>query len=146
MKPVLTVEGKQLEVYAMFYRAGKIHSVSVIDENSGVVVTYHDSKENTQYYTEKPLQVDFDKCLHFEGRYSPVFDALDSLIESQQKEVQDLATEIVDSETPFRDFDLMKKRNNLKQRTFGLMDAQDIVSEFMEDDVDLSGGEEVAEG
>lgn len=142
MKPVLTVEGKQLEVYAMFYREGKLHCISTVD-GSGVTTTYHDSKENTQYYVEKPLQVDFDKCLHFEGRYSPVFNALDSLVEAQQKKVQRLATQIADSETPFLDYGLTKERNNLKQRTFGLMDAQDIVSEFMEDDVDLSGGEEV---
>lgn len=142
MKPMLTVEGKQLEVYAMFYREGKLYSVSTKDEG-GVTTTYHDTKENTQYYVEKPLQVDFDKCLHFEGRYSPVFDAIDSLIILQQKEVQDLATQIADGDTPYPDTDLVRKRNNLKQRTFGLMDAQDIVSEFMEDDVDFSGGEEV---
>ena len=144
MKPVLTVEGKQLDVYALFYREGRVHSVTTIDKG-GVTTIYHDTKEDMKYYVEKPLQVDFEKCLEFEGRYDPVFNAIDSLIGSQQKEIQGLATIIADSETPFSDIELVKKRNELKQRTFGLMDAQDIVSEYMVEDVDLSGGEEVEE-
>ena len=71
MKPVLIVEGKRIEIYAMFYREGKVQSVSFFDE-SGVAVTYHDASEDMQYYTEKPLQIDFSKYLKWEGRYEPI--------------------------------------------------------------------------
>ena len=144
MKPVLIVDGVQKEAYGIYYRGGKVESITVIDK-SGVPRIYHDTSENTQYYTEKPLQIDFNKCLKWVGQYDEVFDSIGKLVEQNQKEIQDYATEIADEmeNKPFVINEKVKLREELKQRTYGLMDAQDIIQIFMQDDVDLSGGEEI---
>ena len=141
MKPILIVEGKEIEVYALFYRGGKVHNVTVIDD-SGVTVQYHDIKENTQYYTEKPLQLDFDTCLKWRGRYDEVYETIDKAINDKAIELQELAIENIETYQPFTPNEIQQKYFYLQREQMGLMDAQDIVHGFMEDDVDLSGGEE----
>jgi len=143
MKPVLIVEGKQQEIYAMYYRDSKVHSITVT-EKGGVLKTYHDTAENTQYYKEKPLQINFSECLKWVGQYDEIFDSVGQLITQNKSEIQNYATEIADEveERPFAINEKVKLREELKQRTYGLMDAQDIIQVFMQDDVDLSGGEE----
>ena len=144
MKPVLIVEGKKLEVYALFYRDSKVHTAVAFDEN-GVEKKYHDVSENTQYYVEKPLQINFSRCLKWVGQHDDVFDSIGELIAQNQLEIQLLADEIANDveEKPFAVNEKVQERKELKQRTFGLMDAQEIVQAFMQDDVDLSGGEEI---
>lgn len=144
MKPVLIVEGKQQEIYAMYYRDSKVHSITVT-EQGGVLKTYHDTSENTQYYKEKPLQIDFSKCLKWVGQHDDIFDSISELIAQNQMEIQLLADEIANDleEKPCIINEKVQQRKVLKQRTYGLMDAQEIVQAFMLDDVDLSGGEEV---
>lgn len=141
MKPILTVEGKQVEVYALFYRAGKVHNVSVIDEN-GVTVTYHDVKENTQYYVEKPLQIDFDEALVWQGKYTEVVNDIESLIKQKNGELVKLAINHIESENPFG-IDDKKEYFSTQREIIGLRDALDIIDDYMMDDVDLSGGEEI---
>lgn len=145
MKPVLIVEGKQQEIYAMYYRDNKVQSIEV-KEDGGVFKTYHDISEDTQYYREKPLQVDFSECLKWIGQYDEIFDSVGQLITHNQSEIQNYASEIADEleEKPFVINAKVKLREELKQRTYGLMDAQDIIQVFMQDDVDLSGGEDNA--
>lgn len=144
MKPVLIVEGKQQEIYAMFYRKGKLENITVV-EDGGVQKTYYDTSEDTQYYREKPLQIDFSECLKWVGQYDEIFDSVGQLITHNQSEIQNYASEIADelNEKPFAVNAKVKLREELKQRTYGLLDAQDIIQVFMHDDVDLSGGEEV---
>ncbi|MGA4519626.1 hypothetical protein ACPA0F_20420 [Solibacillus silvestris] len=141
MKPVLVVNGEQKEIYAMHYRCGKIQSITV-REVYDVLKTYHDITENTQYYTEKPLQIDFKKCLKWVGRYDPIYDSIDKLLVEKGDELQDLAIEYIETKQPFSPSDLQQQYLLKQREQMGLMDAQDIISEFMEDDVDLSGGED----
>jgi len=94
MKLVLTVEGKEHNVYAAYFRGGKINSVSVLDE-SGVFTTYHDTKEKTEYYIEKPLQIDFDTCLKWEGRYAGVEELIRKRIEAKEERLIDLAQDFM---------------------------------------------------
>lgn len=144
MKPVLIVEGKQKEIYAMYYRDSKVHSITVV-EDFETMKSYHDASENTQYYVEKPLQVDFNKCLKWVGQHDDVFDSIGELIAQNQLEIQLLADEIANDveEKPFVVNEKVQERKKLKERTYGLMDAQEIVQAFMQDDVDLSGGEDI---
>ncbi|MER2048177.1 MAG: hypothetical protein ABTA23_08065 [Solibacillus sp.] len=142
MKPVLTVEGKEVEVYALYYRDSKIQSVTVVDEN-GTSKVYHDINEDTQYYVEKPLQIDFKKNLKWVGRYDELYQTLDKAINDKATELQDLAIEHIETQQPFVPSDLQQKYLLKQREQMGLMDAQDIVHEFMQDDADLTGGEEV---
>ena len=142
MKPVLIVEGKQKEIYAMYYRDSKVHSITVV-EDFETMKSYHDASENTQYYVEKPLQIDFKKSLKWIGRYDPINDAIDKVLIEKGDELQDLAIEYIETKQPFSPSDLQQQYLLKQREQMGLMDAQDIISEFMEDDVDLSGGEEI---
>ena len=144
MKPVLIVEGKQKEIYAMHYRKGRLENITVV-EDGGVHKMYHDILEDTQYYTEKPLQIDFSECLKWVGQYDEIFDSVGQLIAHNQREIQLLADEIANDleEKPCIINEKVQQRKVLKQRTYGLMDARDIIQVFMQDDVDLSGGDEV---
>lgn len=143
MKPVLIVEGKEIEVYAVFYRDNKVHNIGIIDEH-GVSRTYVDINENTQYYTEKPLRIDFNKCLKWEGRYDPIYETIDKMLEDKSHELQKLALEYIETKQPFTPSDLQQEYFLKQREQMGLMDAQEIVYEFMEDDVELNGGEENA--
>lgn len=144
MKPVLIVDGEQKDVYGIYYRGGKVESITVIDK-SGVPRIYHDTSEDMQYYREKPLQLDFSECLKWVGQYNDIFDSIGEVIAQNQLEIQLLADEIANDveEKPFAVNEKVQNRKYLKHRTYGLMDAHDIVQAFMVDDVDLSGGEEV---
>ena len=144
MKPVLIVEGKPKEIYAMHYRKGRLENITVV-EDGGVHKMYNDIAEDTQYYREKPLQINFSECLKWVGQYDEIFDSVGQLIAQNQSEIQNYASEIADDleEKPFVVNEKVKEREEMKQRTYGLMDARDIIYMFMHDDVDLSGGEEV---
>lgn len=142
MKPVLTVEGKGIEIYALFYRDSKVHSVTVIDDN-GVSKTYHDVNENTQYYTEKPLQIDFNKCLKWDGQHDDVVAALEKRIESYEEHLQELANEFIsiynDGNLPFPGIEaeaVQKEHRELMNKLEGLYETKRIVL------VELEGGEE----
>lgn len=145
MKPVLIVEDNEIDVYALYYRENKVHSVAVVNDY-GVITNYHDIKENTQYYTEKPLRLDFDECLKWRGRFEPIYETIDKVLEDKGQELQDLAIEFIESSIvqPFATEGLKQKYTLLQREQMGLIDAQEIVHGFMEDDVDLSGGEEDA--
>lgn len=142
MKPVLIVEGKQKEIYAMYYRSGKVHSITVT-EKGGVLKTYHDIAENTQYYKEKPLQIDFNVCLKWQGRYDDAHKEIQKEIDSKESQMTRIAIENMHNELPFTPNEARKKYFYLLNQQVGLMDAQEVIELFMEDDVDLSGGEEV---
>ena len=142
MKPVLVVEGEQKEIYAMYYRDSKVHSITVT-EQGGVLKTYHDTSENTQYYNEKPLQIDFNECLKWQGRYDDLHKEIQKEIDSKESQMTRIAIENMHNELPFTPNEARKKYFDLLNQQVDLMDAQEVIELFMEDDVDLSGGEEI---
>lgn len=142
MKPVLIVEGKQQEIYAMYYRDSKVHSITVT-EQGGVLKTYHDTSENTQYYKEKPLQIDFNECLKWQGRYDDVHKEIQKELEAKESQMTRIAIENMHNELPFTPNEARKQYFDLLNQQIGLMDAQEVIELFMEDDVELSGGEEI---
>ena len=136
MKLVLTVEGKEHNVYAAYFRGEKINSVSILDE-SGVTVHYHDTKENTQYYIEKPLQIDFDTCLKWEGRYAGVEELIRKRIEAHEERVieiaQDFIAACVDEHIAFPESAFASLRNEYKEiqaSLSGLHESLNIVHEL----------------
>src|SRR5690606_5840935 len=143
MKPVLVVDGEVKEIYAMYYRGGKVHSITVL-QGFDALRTYYDISEETQYYKEKPLQIDFKKSLKWIGRYDPINDAIDKVLIEKGNELQDLAIEYIETKQPFSPSDLQQQYLLKQREQMGLMDAQEIITEFMYEDVDLSGGDDDA--
>lgn len=141
MKPVLTVEGKQYNNIDLQYRNGKLTCITAWDEDNKILPYYNANIENHSY-VEKSLLLDFDKALKWEGRYNPIYDALDKMLEDKTTELQDLAIENIESQQPFTPNEIQKKYFYVQREQMGLMDAQEMVFEMMEEDVDLSGGEE----
>ena len=136
MKLSLVVEGKKQNVCAAHFREGKINSVSVLDENN-VVVTYHDTKEKTTYYVEKPLQVDFEKFLKWEGKHDDIIDAIKKRIEAKEERLIELGQEFMASyfdkkvvypEVQMDSFE--NEYNQLQASLNGLYEALDIVYEL----------------
>lgn len=151
MQPTLTVEGKQLEVYAAFYREGKIHSVTIYDE-SGNSVTYHDITEDTKYYIEQPLKIDFATALkspEFEAqiteRENKLIEHLEEMCNKESKEIEAFAYEAFNSEeSPFEAEVLKGKKREFKlhqQRILGLIDATEEVKAYLEG---YYGGDDIA--
>ena len=142
MQPVLVVEGVARKIRSMNWNEdGSIKEVSYIDENGDCQFI-----EDVSGVFPNAKKMDLNKLVDYKGRYTPIYEAIDDYIELNQKEVQGLATVIADaaSENTFVPPPKIKEREQLKQRIFGLMDAQDIVSAYMQEDVDLSGGEDIA--
>ena len=136
MKLSLVVEGKKQNVCAAHFREGKINGVSVLDENN-VVVTYHDTKEKTTYYVEKPLQIDFEKFLKWEGKHDDIIEAIKKRIEAKEERVIELAQDFiaayVDEELVFPEVEIKSLKNEyckLQASLNGLYEALDIVHEL----------------
>ena len=148
MKPVLIVDGEQKEIYAMHYRKGRLENITVV-EDGGVHKMYNDIAEDTQYYVEKPLQIDFSKCLFDESKLEVVEkinSEIEKLLIEKSKELVELSLQHTEAclKYPFSDDTTKRKYELVQSRQKGLMDAQEIITEFMYEDVDLSGGEDDA--
>ena len=135
MKLSLTVDGKEQNVCAAYFREGKIHSVAV--EENGVVTSYHDTKEKMDYYIEKPLQVDFDTCLKWVGRYDGVEELIRKRIEAHEERVieiaQDFIAACVDEHIVFPESAFASLRNEYKEiqaSLSGLHESLNIVHEL----------------
>ena len=135
MKLSLTVEGKEQNVCAAYFREGKIHSVAV--EENGVVTSYHDTKERTDYYIEKPLQIDFDTCLKWVGRYDGVEELIRKRIEAHEERVivlaQDFIATYIDEELVFPEVEITSLKREYKEiqgSLNGLHEALGIVHEL----------------
>ena len=142
MIPVLVVEGIPKKVVDIMFRDGK--PMSVMTNENGYNKTYYDN--SIEFYVENELRVDLKDSLYWQGRYDEPYEAISSLIEDNQKELTDLSTQIADAVvySPFVPPSLIEQYKELKQRTFGLMDSQDILHELMVvEDVEVSGGEEI---
>jgi len=136
MIPVLVVEGVAHKVEGIDYLDGKPKTVTV--EQEGRKVFYHDKSMSAN-----PNALDLEDAICWQGRYDPVYETLDKLIEDNQSEMKVLALEHIRNDKPFAPSELKKKFDELELKTVGLSMAQDIVHEFMVEDVDLSGGEEI---
>ena len=144
MIPVLVVDGKPKEVVDITFSDGK--PLKVITYENGCAKAYCDKSVDT--YVETALKVDLKDSLFWTGRYDEPYEVINSLIEDNQKELNDLSTQIADAvaENPFVPPSLIDQYKKLKQRTFGLMDSQDILHELMMiEDVDLTGGDDIAD-
>lgn len=145
MQPTLTVEGKEFEVYSVYYRQGKINSVTVEDE-SGNLVNYHDINEDTQYYVEQPLKIDFATALKFPGfdaeikqREDKLIEHLDTMLTNEDNNLLGMANDMARTkvELPFEKLEeklvkLKMEYDSAEQRVLGMIDAVEEVKAFLE--------------
>lgn len=139
MRPVLIVEGVVHKVRILHYNhEGEIEAVAYTDDGKYVHVV--DISNRTDLTNSRVM--DLSKVLIWNDRYQPIYEALDNVISDECNKLKELAIKHVESDNPF-DMDYQKEYKQLQQKVFGLIDAQELVTEFMVDDVDLSGGEEI---
>ncbi len=135
MYPVLVVEGVAHKVEGIDYLDGKPKRVIV--EQNGRKMFYDDKSMSAN-----PNALDLKDAIRYVGRYKQIYETLNKLIEDNQREMKVLAFEHIRNDKPFTPSEIKKKFDELELKTVGLSTAQDIVHEFMVEDVDLSGGEE----
>ena len=137
MYPVLVVEGVAHKVKtAEFDDEGKVTAVSYFegDEYKHVV-----DVKNPINLTDSQV-MDLSQALIWTDRYQPIYEAWEKVIADECEELRELAIKHVESDKPF-EMDYQREYKQLQQKVFGLIDAQELVTEFMEEDVDLSGGD-----
>ena len=132
MRPVLIVEGV----------AHKVRSIEFNNEGVPEGVSYF---ENGKYKHAVDVQnkfnltgsvvMDLSKALIWNDRYQPIYEALDKVIKDECDELKELAINHIESDNPF-ELDYRKEYKQLQQKVFGLIDAQELVTEFMLEDVD----------
>lgn len=139
MRPVLIVEGVAHKVRTVeFNNEGKVEGVSYFEDGQYKHVVDVQNQINLTGSTV----MDLSKALIWNDRYQPIYEALDNVISDECNELNELAIKHVESDNPF-DMDYQKEYKQLQQKVLGLIDAQELVTEFMVEDVDLSGGEEI---
>ena len=142
MIPVLVVEGVALKVAEIRFNNGNPLIVTACE--NGSYKDYYDKSHEA--YVEDMLKVDLKDSLFWTGRYDEPYKSIHMLIKEKKKELIDLSTEIANTliEYPCAPPSLIEQYKKLQQRILGLIDARDIMDEFMMiEDVDLSGGDEV---
>ena len=137
MIPVLIVEGVAHKIEGIDYLDGK--PMTVVVEQNGRKVFYYDKSMSAN-----PNALDLEDAICWRGRYTPIYETLDKLIDDNKREMKVLAFEHIRNDAPFTPSETKKKFDVLELKTVGLEMAQDVVHEFMVEDVDLSGGEEIA--
>ncbi|MER2047275.1 MAG: hypothetical protein ABTA23_03520 [Solibacillus sp.] len=148
MKPVLIVDGKKMEVISLHLTSGKPYKVEVYEGTPMESTTYYDVNWNS-VYVENPLRIDFSKYLFDESKVEMVNEinaAIEKVLVDKSKELIELSLEHTEAclKYPFSDDHTKRKYELVQRQQMGLMDAQEIVTEFMYEDVDLSGGEDDA--
>ena len=138
MYPVLIVEGVAHKVRTVeFNDEGKVEGVSYFE---GDKYKHVDDVKNPLNLTSSEV-MDLSQALIWTNRYQPIYETLEKVIADECEELKELAIKHVESDKPF-ELDYQKEYKQLQQKVFGLIDAQELVNEFMVEDVDLSGGEE----
>lgn len=141
MYPVLVVEGVAHKVKTVeFNDEGKVAAVSYFE---GDKYKHVDDVHNPLNLTGSEV-MDLSKALIWNDRYQPIYETLEKVIDDECDELNRLAIKHVESDKPF-EMDYQKEYKQLQQKVFGLMDAQELVTQFMVEDIDLSGGDEIAE-
>lgn len=134
MKPLLVVEGKQLEVVSISWYANSIESIMVRDENDNLV-TYHD--EVTHIYVEQPLKINIAKSLVWENRYEPVIEAIQSRIDGEEENQTDRAIQYIENKglEIFNNMNLQQEYEQKSHFIDGLIEALGVVDEVIDGDV-----------
>lgn len=141
MKPVLVVEGKVYPVCSMDWFEGKVHCVMI---NDGYAKKYYYNESFAESYVENPLKINMDECLKWVGQYELLYQDLSKVVESKSQQLDVLAHEIVQGSEPFTPSNKRKEYFDLEREIVVLADVVDMLDGYMQDDVDLSGGEDDA--
>ena len=135
MHPVLVIEGVAHKVKTVeFSSEGTVEGVSYFNEGKYRYV--YDVKARLGLTGSEVM--DLSHALIWPDRYQPIYEALENVIADECEELRELSIKHIESENPF-DTNFQKEYKQLQQKVFGLIDAQELVTGFMEEDVDLSG-------
>ena len=136
MYPVLVVEGVAYNVESIDFLENKPAAVKV--SIGGMSHTFFNAKVRLT-----PNGIDFDKHLVWRSQYDIISDALQKRIEAHEERMIELAVDAMENDLPFTDN--RGEYMSLKDHVEGLHEALGIVSQggYMEEDVDLSGGEKI---
>ena len=150
MHPVLVIEGVAHKVKTVeFSSEGTVEGVSYFNEGKYRYV--YDVKARLGLTGSEVM--DLSHALIWPGRYEPVIESLNKRIDAHEEHLADLERDHMKftknkDGLPFVDVEIEKVVNQhikLEFITDGLHEALGIITgEFMEEDVDLSGGEENA--
>ncbi|MER2153568.1 MAG: hypothetical protein ABS917_05240 [Solibacillus sp.] len=147
MKPVLIVEGKQMEVITQHLINGQAYKVEVFENNPMESTFYYDVNYKDQF-VEEQLRIDFSKYLinpKEQFDIIQIHQTIEGMIDVKANNLKDIAVAYMEAELnyPFKSA-AIKLEYQLEQRVqIGLKDALEVVEVYMQDDVDLSGGEEI---
>lgn len=143
MKPVLIVDGKELEVVNIHYRKGEIQYVQV-DLGDNEFKMYSD--KDYLFSNDTDGVVDFEKALKFVGGHENLITELQNVMESYAIDLDDIAHEAMKTvnESPF---DLKYKERQELYREYelkleGFAEAAAIVQNFLTDENSLEVGEQ----
>ena len=141
MYPVLVVEGVAYKVGAVeFNNEGGVEGVSFIKDSK----YRHVIDAQNQFNLTGSAVTDLSQALIWNDRYQPIIEALHKRIEAHEERMIELAVDAMENDLLFTDNRV--EYMSLKDHVEGLHEALGIVSQggYMEEDVDLSGGDEVA--
>lgn len=140
MYPVLVVEGVAHKIRKVEFDAkGKVEGIGYFDSGRYKHII---DVQNPINLTGSEV-MDLSKALIWNDRYQPIYEMLEKVIADECDELRDLAIRHTENDQP-SNVDYQKEYKQLQQKVFGLIDAQELVTEFMVDDIDLSGGEDIA--
>lgn len=139
MRYQLRVGGRAFDVLDLSFDGESVLQAGVrID---GAYRTVYRVSES-DYVPEGSLTADFNKDLIVIGQYNDLANDLEKWIQNNNEELVKLAVEHIENDKlPFADEGRLKRYKALQERTKGLLDALDLVKEYMNEDVDLSGSE-----
>ncbi|MER2111133.1 MAG: hypothetical protein ABS960_00480 [Solibacillus isronensis] len=125
MKPVLIVEGKQLEVISIsLNKEGKPYWVLVRTDNGSQA--YHDFSHNAEPFMES-IAIDMEKAFS-DGTNEDMRDKIQARIEAIEEKMIELAMEYIQHEGPFAEKgELQKEFYRLERQVNGLWQAIEIV-------------------
>ena len=136
MYPIIIIDGVAHKVSKVEYDDnGKIEGVSYFDNGKYKHVV---DIQNPINLTGSAV-MDLSKVLIWNDRYQPIYETLENVIDNECRHLHELAIMYTESDNQYH----KEKYKQLQQKVFGLIDAQELVNEFMVEDVDLSGGEDI---
>lgn len=131
MYPVLTVDGKELNITDISYSVpGVINSVGVFEGHN--YMTYYDESANV--YTEGKLKINIKESLKWVDRYKEALEDIEQVIDEKADLMTTLAHEQMqlNRNLPFVD---KKKENEYFQKEremIGLLHAQEIIENLID--------------
>lgn len=133
MKPVLIVDGKELNVTNIYYSNGQVTTVQA-EVEPNVYETY--CHKDYLFLDNADKVIDFDQALKFKGVYDVLQEYLDSTIEMEEKELDIIAHEAMTSKStlPFDGYFQEKKSeyDNQSHRIVGMKMLQSDVDDYAE--------------